>query len=79
MDKIRLFDDDGMYTPAGIDISVAFGVYLTNAEYFLEDYDVREMAHLLILEVMGIELGYILDRTCSSEAQEEASEEDSDI
>lgn len=79
MDKMRLFNDENRYTQEGMDISRAFGTYLKNAGYFSEDYNVREVAHLLILEVMGIECEYILDETYSREAQEESSEEDSDI
>lgn len=65
MDKIRLFNDKSGYTQEGKNISRDFFTYLRSAEYFSGDYNIREMAHLLILEVLGIESKSILDESYS--------------
>jgi len=69
MDKIRMFNDESSYTQEAIDLSRDFGLYLRNSGFFSKQYDVREIAHLLILEVMEIECEFLLDETYASSLQ----------
>lgn len=55
MDKVRMFNDDGTYTPVGLNMSNDFARYLSSAGYFGEQYNAREISHLLMLEILIIE------------------------